>query len=175
MLAAMAVGGLADDLAAAPRILENDLDHALATWHRVVIVVWRRETSPSAIERLGLAMLVLERAIGHSVGLFMVVEQGAPLPSNEARSTSATVLQKASLALSAVTFEGAGFRAAAVRAVVTGIGLLAKAPYPYKSFAQVEEAAAWVHLRTSADGEGPSVPEKALLLAVNRVRQAAGP
>jgi hypothetical protein len=101
----------------------------------------------------------------------MVIGESAPLPSAEARALSATVLRRLPLAFSVVTFEGAGFRAAAVRAVVAGISLLAKVPYPYKSFASIEDASTWVAMRTRADGEA-SVPAKALMVAVHGAQGA---
>jgi hypothetical protein len=155
----------------APKILENDVDHVLASWRHIAIAFWRRETRPDAIERLGLALRALQDATGHAPGLFMVIGESAPLPSAEARALSATVLRRLPLAFSVVTFEGAGFRAAAVRAVVAGISLLAKVPYPYKSFASIEDASTWVAMRTRADGEA-SVPAKALMVAVHGAQGA---
>ncbi len=144
----------------------------LATWHQVVIVVWRRETTPHAIERLGRALCALKDATGHVPGLFMIVEENAPLPSGEARAVSAAVLRKMPLAFSVVTFEGVGFRAAAVRAVVAGISLLAKVPYPHKSFGCIEDAAIWVAMH---GGQGKaSVGSKALTVAVHGAQRAHG-
>jgi hypothetical protein len=70
-----------------------------------------------------------------------------------------------------VAFEGAGFRAAAVRAVVSGVSLAAKLTYPRKSFACIQDAAAWVGESTSKEGEA-SVPAEALIVAVHAVRAA---
>jgi hypothetical protein len=78
----------------APKILENDVDHVLASWRHIAIAFWRRETRPDAIERLGLALRALQDATGHAPGLFMVIGESAPLPSAEARALSATVLRR---------------------------------------------------------------------------------
>ena len=154
-----------------PRILENDADHVVAAWRRVAIVVWLGETRPDAIERLGRALLALQGASGHSAGLFTVVGDRARLPSGEARALSATWLRKLPLAFSVVTFEGAGFRAAAVRAVVASVSLAAQLTYPRKSFPCIQDAAAWVGESTSKQGE-TSVPAEALVVAVHAVRDA---
>ncbi|MGA3121008.1 MAG: hypothetical protein ABSF69_09595 [Polyangiaceae bacterium] len=155
----------------APRILERDIDHVVAAWRRVAIVVWCGETRLQAIDRLGRALLALQDATGHSAGLFTVVGESTPLPSGEARALSAAWLRKLPLAFSVVAFEGAGFRAAAVRAVVSGVSLAAKLTYPRKSFACIQDAAAWVGESTSKEGEA-SVPAEALIVAVHAVRAA---
>jgi hypothetical protein len=154
---------------APPDIIERNNDHVLALWSRTVIVVWSHETTVSAVRRLGEHLLARATAVGQPVGLFMVVEESAPLPSSDARSMSAVVLRKAKLAFSAVTFEGSGFRAAMVRAVVTGIGMLAKQPYPHQAFARLEDAAAWVAERTMK-GQGDPISQDDLIRAVRIVR-----
>jgi hypothetical protein len=155
----------------APRILENDVDHVVAAWRRIAIVVWRGEARPRAIDRLGRALLALQGATGHSAGLFTVVGERAQLPSSEARALSATWLRKLPLAFSVVTFDGAGFQAAAVRAMVASVSFAAKLSYPRKSFACVHDAAAWVGENTSTEGEA-SVPAGALIVAVHSAQGA---
>ncbi len=155
----------------APRILESDIDHVVAAWRRVAIVVWCGETRLHAIDWLGRVLLALQDATGHSARLFMVVGDSTPLPSSEARALSATWLRKLPLAFSVVAFEGAGFRAAAVRAVVASVSLAAQLTYPRKSFPCIQDAAARVGESTSKQGE-TSVPAEALVVAVHAVRDA---
>lgn len=85
-------------------------------------------------------------AKGKAVGVITIVEQNAPLPSAEARRAMAEFLstRRGRIAASAVVFEGAGFRAAAVRGVVTGLTLVAQQPFPHRVFAVVKDAAAWI-------------------------------
>ena len=60
------------------------------------------------------------------------------MPPAASRNELAATLRGASfIKASAVAFEGQGFRAAAVRGVVTGLTALARQPFPHKVFAHV--------------------------------------
>ena len=96
-----------------------------------------------------------------------IVEQGAPLPSTQARTVTAEILRTAPIRLSAMVFEGQGFGAAAVRGVITGIGLLARTPYPHRTFATVTEAVSWIERETR---ENESMPRRSVEAAVAEVR-----
>jgi len=67
-------------------------------------------------------------------------------PPSEAREAVAIFLRSAAgkVRMSAVMHEGFGFRAAAVRSVVTGLSMLVRLPYPHEIFATVEQAANWL-------------------------------
>jgi len=65
------------------------------------------------------------------------------------RGGGATVRAMASL------YEGAGFGAATLRAVVTGLNLLSRTSTPVKVFATMEAAAAWLSgMAANAGAEG---------------------
>lgn len=120
-------------------------DHIIATWANAVILVWRNETTLAGVSAV--QKVYDELAALHPQGIFLVtvVEFGAPMPPPEVRDALAVFLANGSgrMILSAVAHEGTGFRAAAVRSVVTGLAVLAKLPYPHKVFATVDEASAW--------------------------------
>ena len=71
------------------------------------------------------------------------------------------------MVLSAVVHEGSGFRAAAVRSVVTGLAMMANLPYPHKVFANVDDAARWLNLSSPV---GKDWNDTALIEAVREVR-----
>jgi len=125
-------------------------DHIIATWANVVILVWRNETTLKGVEAVQKVYDNLSAANPKGIFLMTVVEFGAPMPSADVRDALARFLASGSgrMILSGVTHEGTGFRAAAVRSVVTGLALLAKLPYPHKVFATVDEAAAWFWLNS---------------------------
>ncbi|MEO8877812.1 MAG: hypothetical protein ABI461_19620 [Polyangiaceae bacterium] len=120
-------------------------DHILATWSNVVILVWRHETTLAGVHAGQQVLADHTRAHPNGVFLMTIVEFGAPMPTPEVRDALATLLASGAnrILLSAVAHEGTGFRAAAVRSVVTGLAVLAKLPYPHKVFATVDEASAW--------------------------------
>lgn len=133
-----------DDRAA--QVVSLTHDYCLATWHQIYIVIWRHETTMTGVHELDRRLIELEPGWGSGCGLLTIIEQGAPMPSSEVRTALARFMTVAARVIksSAVAFEGAGFRAAAVRGVVTGLTMLARQPYPHKVFATTPEAARWL-------------------------------
>jgi hypothetical protein len=127
-------------------LLENERDYCFAHWGPVFFVIWRKETTLDAIGHLRRQFDKFAAMHPSGVALFTVVESGADLPPSHARDALAGFMRGASekLKLSAVAFEGTGFRAAAVRGVVTSLTLLARQPFPHKVFATVEAGAQWL-------------------------------
>lgn len=120
-------------------------DHILATWRNVVILVWRKDTTLAGVEDAQRVYDGLAKEHPNGVFLMTIVEFGAPMPPPDVRDALARFLASGAgrTILSAVAHEGTGFRAAAVRSVVTGLAVLAKLPYPHKVFATADEACAW--------------------------------
>jgi hypothetical protein len=116
-------------------------DYALAHWQQIFAVLWRRETTAEGAAHLASACTAFARTQSRGIGLLTIVESGAPLPPSSVRASIAEFLASGSafIKCSAVVFEGSGFRAAAVRSVVTGLTLMAKQAYPHK-VCDLEEA-----------------------------------
>jgi hypothetical protein len=74
-----------------------------------------------------------------------VLEAAAKMPSAESRAGLADFMHgyRDRFRASALAFEGTGFRAASIRAVVTGLSALARHSFPHAVFASVPEALAW--------------------------------
>lgn len=92
-----------------------------------------------AIERIA----VLRPA---GVALFVIITETSKLPSGEARRRMAQLLRdyESYLVATCIAMEGTGFRAAAVRSVLTGISILARAKCPHGVFPTVDAASAWL-------------------------------
>jgi hypothetical protein len=120
-------------------------DYAFGGWRQYFVVIWRGETTMEAVDRLKTDFNAFAKTRADGAGFLTVVERHAPLPSGSVRDELARFLSAASiLKASAVVFEGSGFRAAAVRSVVTGLTLLAKQPFPHKVFATVTQGSHWL-------------------------------
>jgi len=129
-----------------PTILALDRDHLVATWRDVVLVNWRIATAPAAPREL---RDITERFIDarpSGIAWFVIIEAAAPLPSAEARESLAGTLRDfgGRMHASAVVMEGQGFRAAAVRSVVTGVVLVSRLPHPHRVFHAAPEGCAWL-------------------------------
>ena|SRR5258706_8711818 len=150
-------------------------DYCMASWHRFYIDIWRVNTTIEGVRVLkaGFAKFAAEHPGG--VGLLTIVEPRAPLPPSDARDALAAYLAEAaaSIKYSAVVFEGDGFRAAAVRGVVTGLTLLARPPYPHKVFANVQQAVGWFSANFM-DGNKPVVGTVEMVAAINELRKRIG-
>ena len=141
-----------------PRILLHDKDYCTAAWRDLFVLIWRHETTLEGIKAGRDALASMGQSHPDGCAMLTIVEPGAPMPPAEARDALSEVLRDAGdiIKVSAVVFEGAGFRAAAVRSVVTGISLVAKQPYPHKVFATVDAAASWL---SPSLPEGPTPPQ----------------
>lgn len=156
------------------RVEESTADHVFAAWDRVVIVVWRGKTSFAAVKRGEQVMLDHQRRIGEPILLLTVVDVAAPLPPLETRMELVAMLHRANgkILRSVVVFEGEGFRAASVRAVVAGVSLFARPAYPHRVFGRVSSAARF--LAGGADGV-PAPHEMIRAVAQARARQGSAP
>jgi len=119
-------------------------DAVMAVWDRVVLVVWRGNTTVALARR---AEQVFHAHSGRDQALLLtIVEATAPLPRLEARAELAGALRRGNghVERSALVFEGEGFRAASVRAVVAGVSLFSRPDYPHRVFGNVRSAAVFL-------------------------------
>jgi len=141
------------------RLIHADEDYALGYCGRIFAVIWRNQTTVAGAQHLRSAYRDFATP-GQKYGLVTIIEADAPLPESDARDTVAEFLNgiSDSCVVSAVVFEGGGFRSAAVRAVVTGLTMLARQAYPHRVFGTADEAAPWYverapdRWRLSSDG-----------------------
>jgi hypothetical protein len=153
------------------KIHASSRDCVFATWERLVLAVWRGNTTVAAVRRGDQVLAQYAAECGERVFLLTVVEENSPLPPLEARMELAACLRRAStvVARSALVFEGEGFRAASVRAVVAGISLFSRPEYPHRVFASVGSAA-----RFLAGGLSASPAPHRVIRMVNEARRAPG-
>jgi hypothetical protein len=147
-------------------------NHIVATWNCVLIVVYRVETTVAGVRATNEVYEDLTRTHPRGVFALTIVEKDALMPAVIARDALAEFLANAAgqMILSAVVYEGSGFRAVAVRSVVNGLAMLTNYPYPHRVFARVDGAVGWFstsspHARAWDKGE--------LLEAVADVRRRA--
>lgn len=127
-------------------VIEVDANHCLGSHGPILVIVWRHETTRSAVMNVRRAALALAARRPGELGLMMIVETTAEAPSGEVRAVVAQAMGDFGhlVRRSALVHEGTGFHAAAVRAVVTGLSLVARQPYPQQVFDSVERAATWI-------------------------------
>lgn len=138
----------------------------------LAISVW--DEPPTERHARHAAELLSEVGARHSgVLVLAVVGESTPPPNNEVREilgVAMSRLVKAGKVLAASqVVEGQGFRAAAIRGVLIGMGIVIRPQHPEKVFATVLEAATF--LAEKSDGQ---VSSRDIIRAVDAIREAGG-
>jgi hypothetical protein len=146
-------------------------DAVFAVWDRIALALWRGRTTVAGLLRGGEILAQHAASCSGRSLLLTVVEEHVPLPPLEARIELVSLLQRANglVERSALVFEGEGFRAASVRAVVAGVSLFSRPEYPHRVFASVGAAA-----RFLGGGKSDSPPPHRVIRMVNEARRAPG-
>jgi hypothetical protein len=122
-----------------------DADLALGASNDLYFVLWRCRTTVEGVQTLGANLLDFAKNRSKELALVTIIEQRAKMPDLGTREPLARVLRSVSgqVLVSGVAFEGDGFLAASIRSVVIGLTLIARQPYPHRTFASVEEVSFW--------------------------------
>jgi len=155
-----------DDL----RVCDATGQYVLATWRRVMVVIWKGVATAEGIERSRQVMDVWARR--HKEGVMVLVVMPAALPrppSEEARAAMLRATQgaKANLKGIAMVYGGSGFVLAAIRGVTAARSLIDRSRIPTRIFANVAEAAPWI-----SQCVGPDHTANGLVEAVDRAARA---
>jgi len=136
-------------------IVQTTRDHAVGYLPGAVFYVWRRATTVAGAQLL--AQIIREAAAWgqeQQTLLFGVVEATAPPPEAHVRKALGDSLRVGAgvIRASAIAFEGQGFRASMVRAVATGIAMLARYPFPHEAFPGTTVASQWLEQHRDSRG-----------------------
>ncbi|WP_437733469.1 serine/threonine-protein kinase [Sorangium sp. So ce1335] len=156
------------------RLIVRRPDYVIASWQQIFCTIWRRETTEESVRRVSDACAAFARQHPRGIGLLTIVEGEASLPPAPARKALAGFLAEASafIRCSAVVLEGAGFRAAAVRSVVTGLSLVARQRFPHRVCGIEEAGRMFAEMLPAATGI--AVNDAALRASLDELRAAVG-
>jgi hypothetical protein len=116
----------------------------IVTRLNVCVVVWRDETRVEDVRRVSDELYGLAMVHPEGVGLLQLIDDRSESLSlsPEARSAIASLLARGRpfIKCSTIVFGGEGFRASAVRAIVTGIAWLVRPGFPHQVFAKTAYA-----------------------------------
>jgi len=156
------------------RIIAQDADHFVATWHETVISVFSGAATLQNVLDISKACKALLDAGRGAVTYLSVVERSSPAPTETVRAELATwsrdIVTK--LALAVMVAEGGGFKNALVRGVGVALTLLAPHKVPFKFAGSVEEGAALLAPLLPAEAGG--VAELISVIAEERARWVSG-
>lgn len=132
----------------APQVIYEDDGLQIATWSRVFINRWRTVASQERLAILGQHQRALVDATDdRRIAVIVTLEDKTGLMPNAAARKEAELVAKSvrdAVIVQAQIVEGEGFVAASMRALLTGVMLAIRAPYPNKVFKTVEDALPWV-------------------------------
>jgi hypothetical protein len=124
-------------------VVTLDRDHAKAIDGNLLLMVWRYETTlPAFRQGFELAERLAARYPA-GFGVCQVVEIDAVPPSAETREAFVEFLRLPRIRHFSLSYEGAGFKAAAVRAVVAACHALARPSCQHSVHSSVRAAATW--------------------------------
>lgn len=124
-------------------VIAIDEDHIKGAAFNLAFLVWRRRTLAAAY-RAGIELvssLALKNPSG--VGVMQVVETDAVPPDAEARKAFNDFMKQTSIKHYSVTHEGTGFKAASVRAIVSGVQAMARPNFEHSVHSTVADASRW--------------------------------
>lgn len=120
-------------VASAWNVVAKTHDYALASLNEIAAIVWRHQTTLEGIQSSNQLVAEVARHHPKGIALLTVISEVASMPSSEARKALADLMSTPrTIRCSAVIMEGTGFRAAAVRSVVTGFVLLGHHEFPHR-------------------------------------------
>jgi hypothetical protein len=130
----------------------------------LVLLAYEGTPTKSTVEALASFGATHIRAAGARVGVLVVIRTGDRVPDAATRAALAGLMKRfePNIAALAQVVVGSGFGAAAVRAVLAGMNLVARAAYPTEVFAEIQPALQWI------SGQGVGAPTE-VRLAVARL------
>lgn len=133
-------------------VLSSTVDFTSARYEDLVLQIWHKDTTLEGVSAFRSCVDGVARDHRERARVLIVVEPRASMPPREARSAIAAVMMdhRENIRASGLAFEGTGFGAASIRAVVTGLNLLTHHPFPYRVFPSIPEALSWAPLASSS-------------------------
>jgi hypothetical protein len=127
------------------KLIDIDDHHAKASAFDMLLIVWKKETQASAYARLITLVIQMGELHPEGIGLLQVVETSASPPDEAARkafSQSLGVCDKY-VKHHSVVYEGSGFKAASVRAIMMGVYMVRRPKFEHLVANSLLRAAQW--------------------------------
>lgn len=152
-------------------MLYSDAEHCLAVVGRTVISFSLQPPSPGYLKAWASTMDRLAQHSSESISVLTVIDGRSRVPDDAGKTEIRnTVLRhQKQLCAMAYVIEGQGFTAAAMRSAISFISLLARYPFPQKTFANIAAATAWTMQQVPSEAShGTSAAEIISVLEVMR-------
>ncbi len=146
---------------------------SIGTSGRIIAILWKGVPTVDRVHAIGEVSRRAAPKLRDGFAMIVVLEETTTVPDSEPRRLLAELMTELAPGIRAVAYisPGTGFAAAAKRAVITGLSLAARPPYPIKVFQSLGQAEQFVApllgtatstglepLVTELRREGPAVP-----------------
>lgn len=139
-----------------PKVVFEDDALQISIWSRVFINRWSTVATKQRLVVLrGHQMELIESVGDRRIAVVTILEDKTGLmPSSDARKEAESIarITRDALMLQAQVVEGDGFVAAAFRALLAGVALAIRAPYPIKVFRSLEDGLPWIEQQLLENG-----------------------
>jgi hypothetical protein len=118
--------------------------HAVAVWDRLLLQLWRGETTLDSAERLlNLGRKFVAERPGEPLCFLTIIESRSPPPNDAVRAKLAACFRELAPSMRHQIFvgEGSSFRVALIRGVGLAVSTLAPSLLPFKFASGLDEAA----------------------------------
>lgn len=148
----------------------RDKHYVLATWGPVGIALWVDDTPAHAVSEAQAMLTALAHGHPEGIGFLQVIHEGCQRLDNQARLGIQTLLKRGrgSIRDAPVVFEGEGFRAGTVRAIVASIASMKDHGFPHRVFSTVHAAAD--ALAQTIESRVPSLFARELTRVIDELR-----
>jgi hypothetical protein len=136
-----------------PVVVSQASDHVLVQWGTHLLGIWDGAVSIVSVRQWRQHLQSLVKANPRRTVYISYERAGFQMPDDAVRKLIADTLRAVDgqLAACVVILPGQGFKAAAVRALVSGIALMARPKSPLGCVRNIAEAQSWVAARVAAD------------------------
>jgi hypothetical protein len=152
-------------------IIVCDADHAKGVAFNMLFMVWRYHTTAAAYRQGIVTALNLMRRYPAGIGICQLIELEAVPPDSEARTALVHMMHLPGIRHFTATYEGSGFKAAAVRAVLSSVHTLGRPKFAHSVHSSLPEAARWHAAQQAALGRTESAALIERMAAEVRRRQ----
>jgi hypothetical protein len=149
-----------------PMLVRATVNHALAHFDDLFVIVWRVATTVEGARELRTECEKFASTRPEGIGLIVVIDTRAPMPNKDAREAVAAFLKSGSgyIKASAVIFEGNALQSSAARGVATGMALLARQSFPQRFFTDTTQAMAFLEKSLRPHTPGPNAADMTISL-----------
>lgn len=122
----------------------RDADHCIGWLANVQLILSRQPPTSEFMRRIISELNALANDLRCGTGALLIIRAGMRPPSEEARRFIQAELARSAMLGAAQVVEGSGFTAAAMRAALSMLQLVARPPYPMKVFSDIPQASGWL-------------------------------